>query len=136
VVIGIEDTIERRWGPKIKARGIYRDAVHSTKGQFVETSGLSWLSLMVIVPIPCRYGVNSSASAVTTRGDSLTLCVNCGTSSRVRIEIIESPGVTRLRLRRHGVRRRGIHDLQCRIEKEVMAGLPDSTLLADSAEPE
>ena len=25
VVIGIDDTIERRWGAKIKARGIYRD---------------------------------------------------------------------------------------------------------------
>jgi hypothetical protein len=29
VVIGIDDTIERRWGPKIKARGIYRDPVCS-----------------------------------------------------------------------------------------------------------
>jgi hypothetical protein len=27
VVIGIDDTIERGWGWKIKARGIYRDAV-------------------------------------------------------------------------------------------------------------
>ena len=52
VVIGIDDTIERRWGPKIKARGIYRDAVRSTKGQFVKTSGLRWLSLMAIVPVP------------------------------------------------------------------------------------
>jgi hypothetical protein len=52
VVIGIDDTIERRWGMKIKARGIYRDPVRSTKGQFVKTSGLRWLSLMVIVPIP------------------------------------------------------------------------------------
>ena len=25
VVIGIDDTIERRWGARIKARGIYRD---------------------------------------------------------------------------------------------------------------
>ena len=25
VVVGVDDTIERRWGPKIKARGIYRD---------------------------------------------------------------------------------------------------------------
>src|SRR3954468_16819035 len=52
VIVGIDDTIERRWGPKIKARGIYRDAVRSTKGQFVKTSGLRWLSLMVIVPVP------------------------------------------------------------------------------------
>src|SRR4051794_26306447 len=27
VVIGLDDTIERRWGTKIKARGIYRDPV-------------------------------------------------------------------------------------------------------------
>ncbi len=52
VVIGIDDTIERRWGARIKARGIYRDPVRSSKGQFVKTSGLRWLSLMVAVPIP------------------------------------------------------------------------------------
>jgi hypothetical protein len=52
VVIGIDDTIERRWGARIKARGIYRDPVRSSKGHFVKTSGLRWLSLMVIVPIP------------------------------------------------------------------------------------
>jgi hypothetical protein len=52
VVIGIDDTIERRWGAQIKARGIYRDPVRSSKGHFVKTSGLRWLSLMVAVPIP------------------------------------------------------------------------------------
>jgi DDE superfamily endonuclease len=51
VVIGIDDTIERRWGAKITARGIYRDPVRSSKGHFVKTSGLRWLSLMVVVPI-------------------------------------------------------------------------------------
>jgi hypothetical protein len=51
VVIGLDDTIERRWGAKIKARGIYRDPVRSSKGHFVKTSGLRWLSLMVVVPI-------------------------------------------------------------------------------------
>jgi hypothetical protein len=39
-VIGIDDTIERRWGARIKARGIYRDPVRSSKGHFVKTSGL------------------------------------------------------------------------------------------------
>jgi DDE superfamily endonuclease len=51
VVIGIDDTIERRWGAKIKARGIYRDRVRSSKGHFVKTSGLRWLSLMAVLPI-------------------------------------------------------------------------------------
>jgi len=52
VVIGIDDTIERRWGARITARVIYRDPVRSSKGHFVKTSGLRWLSLMVAVPIP------------------------------------------------------------------------------------
>lgn len=52
VVIGVDDTIERRWGPKIKARGLYRDPVRSSRGHFVRASGLRWLSLMVMVPIP------------------------------------------------------------------------------------
>jgi DDE superfamily endonuclease len=36
VVIGIDDTIERRWGARIKARGIYRDPVRSSKGHFTQ----------------------------------------------------------------------------------------------------
>jgi hypothetical protein len=52
VVIGIDDTIERRSGPNILARGIYRDPVRSSRGFFVKTGGLRWLSLMVVLPIP------------------------------------------------------------------------------------
>ena len=52
VVIGVDDTVERRWGGKIKARGIYRDAVRSSHGHFVKTSGLRWLSLAVMLPVP------------------------------------------------------------------------------------
>ncbi len=52
IVIGIDDTIERRWGGKIKARGIYRDPVRSSHGHFVKASGLRWLSAMVLAPIP------------------------------------------------------------------------------------
>jgi hypothetical protein len=52
VVIALDDTIERRWGAKIKARGIYRDPVRSSHGHFVKTSGLRWLSAMLLVPMP------------------------------------------------------------------------------------
>src|SRR5580700_1775418 len=52
VVIGLDDTIERRWGPKISARGIYRDPVRSSKGHFVKASGLRWLSAMLLVRVP------------------------------------------------------------------------------------
>lgn len=48
VVIGLDDTLERRWGAKIAARGIYRDPVRSSQGQFVKASGLRWLSVMLL----------------------------------------------------------------------------------------
>jgi hypothetical protein len=52
VVIGMDDTIERRWGRRITARGIYRDPVRSSHGHFVKASGLRWLSFMVLTPVP------------------------------------------------------------------------------------
>jgi hypothetical protein len=52
VVIGLDDTLERRWGARIKARGIYRDPVRSSHGHFVKASGLRWLSFMLLAPIP------------------------------------------------------------------------------------
>jgi hypothetical protein len=52
VVVGIDDTIERRWGAKIKARGIYRDPVRSSRGHFVKASGLRWLCVMLLAPVP------------------------------------------------------------------------------------
>ena len=51
LVFGIDETIERRWGPKIKARGIYRDAVRSSKGHFVKCSGLRWISVMLLTEL-------------------------------------------------------------------------------------
>lgn len=52
VIIGMDDTIERRKGSKIKARGIYRDPVRSSHGHLVKVSGLRWLSMMLLVEIP------------------------------------------------------------------------------------
>jgi len=52
VVLGIDDTIERRRGKCIAAKGIYRDPVRSSHGHFVKASGLRWLSLMLLAPIP------------------------------------------------------------------------------------
>ncbi len=60
VVIGIDDTIERRWGVRIKARGIYRDPVRSSHGHFVKASGLRWLCVMLLAPVPwagCVWGL-------------------------------------------------------------------------------
>lgn len=52
VVIGIDETIERRRGEKIKAKGIYRDPVRSSKSHFVKASGLRWISMMLLVKVP------------------------------------------------------------------------------------
>ena len=49
--MGLDDTIERRRGEKIKAKGIYRDPVRSSHSHFVKASGLRWLSLMLLVEI-------------------------------------------------------------------------------------
>jgi hypothetical protein len=52
LVFGLDDTIERRRGEKIRARGVYRDPVRSSQSHFVKTGGLRWLSLMLLTPIP------------------------------------------------------------------------------------
>jgi len=52
VVIGGDETIERRRGEEIEALGIYRDPVRSSKSHLVKASGLRWITLMVLVPIP------------------------------------------------------------------------------------
>ena len=51
LVFGIDETIERRWGETIAARGIYRDPVRSSGSHFVKASGLRWISLMLLTPI-------------------------------------------------------------------------------------
>ena len=48
LIIGIDDTIERRRGEKIKAKGIYRDPVRSSRSHFVKASGLRWLNCSAV----------------------------------------------------------------------------------------
>jgi hypothetical protein len=50
--VGIDETIERRRGAKIAAKGIYRAPVRSSHSHFVKASGLRWVCLMLLVPIP------------------------------------------------------------------------------------
>ncbi len=52
VVVGLDETLERRWGHRIAARGIYRDPVRSSLGHFVKASGLRWFSVMLLAPVP------------------------------------------------------------------------------------
>jgi DDE superfamily endonuclease len=52
LVVGIDETLERRYGKKISARGVYRDPVRSTHQTFVKSSGLRWVCAMLLVEIP------------------------------------------------------------------------------------
>ncbi len=56
LIMGMDETIERRRGHKIAARGVYRDPVRSSKEFFVKTNGLRWMCLVLLTPIPwaCR----------------------------------------------------------------------------------
>src|SRR5690349_13789639 len=50
--MALDDTIERRRGKRITAKGIYRDPVRSSDAHFVKASGLRWMSLMLLAPVP------------------------------------------------------------------------------------
>jgi DDE superfamily endonuclease len=52
LVVGIDETLERRYGKKIAAKGVYRDPVRSTHEHFVKSSGLRWVCVMLLVEIP------------------------------------------------------------------------------------
>ena len=52
MILGLDETIERRRGRKIAARGVYRDPVRSSTEFFVKTNGLRWISMMLLTPIP------------------------------------------------------------------------------------
>lgn len=51
LLMALDDTIERRRGARIAAKGIYRDPVRSSRSHFVKASGLRWLCLMLVTPI-------------------------------------------------------------------------------------
>jgi hypothetical protein len=42
LVVFVDETLERRKGKKIKAKGYYRDAVRSSQSNVVKTTGLKW----------------------------------------------------------------------------------------------
>jgi hypothetical protein len=52
LVLGVDETLERRRGKRIVAKGIYRDPVRSSHSHFVKTSGLRWVCLTLLAPVP------------------------------------------------------------------------------------
>jgi len=52
LVIAADETLERRNGDKIRAKGVFRDAVRSSKKHVVYCFGLRWISMMLLVAVP------------------------------------------------------------------------------------
>lgn len=52
IIIGIDDTLERRWGKRIPGLGMHRDAVRSSQQKTIHCSGLRWQVMQVLVPVP------------------------------------------------------------------------------------
>ena len=48
----IDETLERRWGRKIRIRGHYRDPLASSKERSVSASGIRWIVLALVVTVP------------------------------------------------------------------------------------
>jgi hypothetical protein len=52
IVLAADDTVERRTGRKIRAKGCYRDAVRSSRKMVIKCFGLKWVAMMVLVRPP------------------------------------------------------------------------------------
>jgi hypothetical protein len=52
LVVGVDETLERRQGKKIAAKGIYRDPGRSSHSHLVKTSALRWVCLTLLAEIP------------------------------------------------------------------------------------
>jgi hypothetical protein len=52
IIIAVDETLERRKGKMIKAKGCYRDAVRSTEKRVVKCFGLKWICMALIIPLP------------------------------------------------------------------------------------
>jgi DDE superfamily endonuclease len=52
IALAADDTIERRSGRRIRAKGCYRDPVRSSRKHVVKCFGLKWVALMTLVPVP------------------------------------------------------------------------------------
>ena len=52
LLLAVDETLERRWGPKINYLGVFRDPVRSTKKKVVYASGVRWLTMALVIPVP------------------------------------------------------------------------------------
>jgi len=52
LTFSVDDTIERRRGKKIRAKGIFKDPLGTGSGKHVTCSGLRWTPVMLLVRVP------------------------------------------------------------------------------------
>ncbi len=52
LVFAIDETLERRRGARIAAKGLYRDNARSSKSVHVKAHGLRWICLMLVARVP------------------------------------------------------------------------------------
>src|SRR5690242_9038798 len=91
VIVGLDETIERRRGGKLSARAIYRDAARSSKGCFQKTSGLRWMTVALLAP-------------VGSRGPGLGVAVLDGALPFGTLRPLRAPGATTQTAPRAGAR--------------------------------
>src|SRR5215207_10007246 len=63
LILGLDEALERRYGKKISARGVYRDPVRSTTETFVKSSGFRWVCVMLLVESPGLLGYGPCPSS-------------------------------------------------------------------------
>jgi hypothetical protein len=51
LVVGVDETLERRRGKRIAAKGIYRDPARSSHSHFVKTSALRWVCVTLLAEV-------------------------------------------------------------------------------------
>ena len=52
ILVVVDETLERRKGAHIAAKGMYRDAVRASKSRVATCLGLQWVCMALIVPLP------------------------------------------------------------------------------------
>jgi hypothetical protein len=63
LVLGIDETLERRRGPKVAAAGLYRDPVRSSHEYFVKVRALRWVCLTLLVPFSHQFRASNVGSS-------------------------------------------------------------------------
>ena len=65
IVVAVDETLERRKGARIRAKGMSRDAVRTSRSTVVTCLGLEWICMALLVPVP--WGTRPWALPFLTR---------------------------------------------------------------------